>query len=159
MIFVFFFQAEDGIRDADVTGVQTCALPISSTTAQKTTLGGWDARAQGLGGWTLSVHHAYDPIGGVLYLGDGSKRSALTLGQSIVTVAGNGTAAFAGDSGPATRASLSAVAVLAAPDGSFYLSDQSNLRIRKVSPDGTILTDRKSTRLNSSHVRISYAVF
>src|SRR6266498_471527 len=26
--FLFFFQAEDGIRDADVTGVQTCALPI-----------------------------------------------------------------------------------------------------------------------------------
>src|SRR3989337_3890605 len=25
---VFFFQAEDGIRDAPVTGVQTCALPI-----------------------------------------------------------------------------------------------------------------------------------
>src|SRR3989442_15296688 len=25
---IFFFQAEDGIRDADVTGVQTCALPI-----------------------------------------------------------------------------------------------------------------------------------
>src|SRR5215813_7936643 len=28
MRFFFFFQAEDGIRDADVTGVQTCALPI-----------------------------------------------------------------------------------------------------------------------------------
>src|SRR3989442_6375094 len=28
MRFCFFFQAEDGIRDADVTGVQTCALPI-----------------------------------------------------------------------------------------------------------------------------------
>src|SRR5207247_5524561 len=27
--FVFFFQAEDGIRDPLVTGVQTCALPIS----------------------------------------------------------------------------------------------------------------------------------
>src|SRR6266542_4763159 len=26
---IFFFQAEDGIRDATVTGVQTCALPIS----------------------------------------------------------------------------------------------------------------------------------
>src|SRR3712207_7749987 len=26
--FVFFFQAEDGIRDIGVTGVQTCALPI-----------------------------------------------------------------------------------------------------------------------------------
>src|SRR5256885_3621625 len=28
-MFVFFFQAEDGIRDYKVTGVQTCALPIS----------------------------------------------------------------------------------------------------------------------------------
>src|SRR5690554_7371541 len=27
-LVIFFFQAEDGIRDADVTGVQTCALPI-----------------------------------------------------------------------------------------------------------------------------------
>src|SRR5690606_40911891 len=26
--FIFFFQAEDGIRDFHVTGVQTCALPI-----------------------------------------------------------------------------------------------------------------------------------
>src|SRR3989442_12777484 len=32
----FFFQAEDGIRDADVTGVQTCALPIWHP------LGGWE---------------------------------------------------------------------------------------------------------------------
>src|SRR2546421_2047743 len=28
-LFFFFFQAEDGIRDLIVTGVQTCALPIS----------------------------------------------------------------------------------------------------------------------------------
>src|SRR5690348_18371510 len=28
--FCFFFQAEDGIRDGRVTGVQTCALPIST---------------------------------------------------------------------------------------------------------------------------------
>src|SRR5699024_12056745 len=27
-VFFFFFQAEDGIRDRNVTGVQTCALPI-----------------------------------------------------------------------------------------------------------------------------------
>src|SRR5437667_7530660 len=32
--FFFFFQAEDGIRDRDVTGVQTCALPISAITAR-----------------------------------------------------------------------------------------------------------------------------
>src|SRR2546425_8406714 len=29
MVYFFFFQAEDGIRDKLVTGVQTCALPIS----------------------------------------------------------------------------------------------------------------------------------
>src|SRR3712207_4884391 len=29
MMYFFFFQAEDGIRDIGVTGVQTCALPIS----------------------------------------------------------------------------------------------------------------------------------
>src|SRR5256885_7809080 len=31
--FFFFFQAEDGIRDYKVTGVQTCALPISVSAA------------------------------------------------------------------------------------------------------------------------------
>src|SRR5206468_3389612 len=31
MLKLFFFQAEDGIRDLIVTGVQTCALPISFT--------------------------------------------------------------------------------------------------------------------------------
>src|SRR5207253_3852204 len=35
-IFVsFFFQAEDGIRDGHVTGVQTCALPISDAFAAR----------------------------------------------------------------------------------------------------------------------------
>src|SRR5436189_3051367 len=32
-MFSFFFQAEDGIRATSVTGVQTCALPISRTLA------------------------------------------------------------------------------------------------------------------------------
>src|SRR5438067_4821482 len=42
----FFFQAEDGIRDRNVTGVQTCALPISCLPSQPgvhPTLG-WDGR-------------------------------------------------------------------------------------------------------------------
>src|SRR5471032_3490155 len=33
--FFFFFQVEDGIRDRDVTGVQTCALPISSSVSER----------------------------------------------------------------------------------------------------------------------------
>src|SRR5947208_7413976 len=37
-VFIFFFQAEDGIRDDLVTGVQTCALPISSPCRRVQTL-------------------------------------------------------------------------------------------------------------------------
>src|SRR3712207_7215564 len=33
LVVFFFFQAEDGIRDIGVTGVQTCALPISPAAA------------------------------------------------------------------------------------------------------------------------------
>src|SRR5207245_5930386 len=45
----FFFQAEDGIRDATVTGVQTCALPISTqqpTIARMNFRGSRQARTQ-----------------------------------------------------------------------------------------------------------------
>src|SRR5207237_3997914 len=38
ILFCFFFQAEDGIRDSSVTGVQTCALPIY--TSPPRTVGG-----------------------------------------------------------------------------------------------------------------------
>src|SRR6267143_2866957 len=35
ILLFFFFQAEDGIRDGTVTGVQTCALPISFTDSSR----------------------------------------------------------------------------------------------------------------------------
>src|SRR6266850_7256704 len=42
VFFFFFFQAEDGIRDYKVTGVQTCALPISlGATLISKTESGW----------------------------------------------------------------------------------------------------------------------
>src|SRR5882762_6821602 len=37
LLSVFFFQAEDGILDSSVTGVQTCALPIASSSWAPTT--------------------------------------------------------------------------------------------------------------------------
>lgn len=37
-------------------------------------VGLWDSRGQGLGGWTLTPHHALDPVAGIVYLGDGSRR-------------------------------------------------------------------------------------
>src|SRR6266436_7705191 len=45
MFFVFFFQAEDGIRDVAVTGVQTCALPISAWTSGAGRQGAWQLTA------------------------------------------------------------------------------------------------------------------
>src|SRR3712207_7630271 len=66
MIYFFFFQAEDGIRDIGVTGVQTCALPIwpcaPDPTPQPTSptgRGGFSSRAakppllagEGVGRW------------------------------------------------------------------------------------------------------------
>src|SRR2546429_1603522 len=43
LAWFFFFQAEDGIRDVAVTGVQTCALPISALKDVSITLGGSQA--------------------------------------------------------------------------------------------------------------------
>src|SRR6266496_4807935 len=39
IFFFFFFQAEDGIRDLYVTGVQTCALPICKLSSSSLLLG------------------------------------------------------------------------------------------------------------------------
>src|SRR5689334_24481735 len=43
LFFFFFFQAEDGIRDGTVTGVQTCALPISVSLVVIALLIFWEA--------------------------------------------------------------------------------------------------------------------
>src|SRR6266487_4977639 len=43
----FFFQAEDGIRDGRVTGVQTCALPISHKWRDRRMVIGWRPMAVG----------------------------------------------------------------------------------------------------------------
>src|SRR2546430_16331458 len=48
-ICFFFFQAEDGIRDLTVTGVQTCALPIWGYAAREELDQAWIARAAARG--------------------------------------------------------------------------------------------------------------
>src|SRR2546430_5330108 len=67
----FFFQAEDGIRDLTVTGVQTCALPIYGATLVRIPVGG-------LGGVDqlvrdLPSHHRVRPDG-ALEVGDRAVR-------------------------------------------------------------------------------------
>src|SRR5215813_12666946 len=72
IVFFFFFQAEDGIRDADVTGVQTCALPIS---AEALLSGNWRAveRRQGFRIWVEA--------GGSAALVERHKRELVQLAQ------------------------------------------------------------------------------
>jgi sugar lactone lactonase YvrE len=68
----------------------------------------------------------------------------VTLSTGVITtVAGLGPAhaGFSGDNGPATEAKLHTPAGVAiGTDGSMYISDSGNERIRKVAPDGTITT-------------------
>src|SRR5438876_8379684 len=56
IFFFFFFQAEDGIRDGRVTGVQTCALPILqvpwvTTVADPQAMGGLATRTSYVAAW------------------------------------------------------------------------------------------------------------
>jgi YD repeat-containing protein len=86
---------------------------------------------------------------GSLYIADVSLYRIRRVGPDgiITTVAGNGqvcappTTAPCGDDGPATQASFSLLRGIAvAPDGSLYLADEGNHRIRRVGPDGIIIT-------------------
>src|SRR2546427_8106375 len=58
--FFFFFQAEDGIRDLTVTGVQTCALPISHR---------WRQRARHNGNHPFQSHLSHAPRPGQIFSG------------------------------------------------------------------------------------------
>ncbi|MBE7499854.1 MAG: hypothetical protein HS113_06005 [Verrucomicrobiales bacterium] len=104
--------------------------------------GRWDARIQGLGGWTLSDHHVYDAAGRVLYRGDGSRQTAgsALLPQVVRTVAGGGDLQDDEMEGRlATDARLDwPWDIAVGPDGSIYLVD--GYRVRHVRPDGTIHT-------------------
>src|SRR5256885_6719001 len=54
VLFFFFFQAEDGIRDYKVTGVQTCALPIYANSSATRFFPGL-TRARGIASASISA--------------------------------------------------------------------------------------------------------
>src|SRR5256885_2576456 len=110
--FFFFFQAEDGIRDYKVTGVQTCALPI------------WGGSFNG--SHCKLENHAWP---------DGHGAGAVDVRT------GPGQYAGAGPGACGHRA---------VPDAAVREPGAGAL---EHAGDG----DRKSTRLNSSHLVISYA--
>ena len=80
---------------------------------------------------------------GNLYIADRANHRVRKVNRKgiISTVAGNGTAGFSGDGGPATQASLKLPSgVVVDKQGNLYISDRSNNRIRKVNAKGIIQT-------------------
>jgi sugar lactone lactonase YvrE len=80
---------------------------------------------------------------GNLYIAEwpDSRLRRVTPDGIITTVAGNGTRGLSGDGGPATAAQLNLPwGVAVGANGNIYIADNQNLRIRKISPDGIIMT-------------------
>src|SRR6266581_563173 len=93
MVFFFFFQAEDGIRDGRVTGVQTCALPIFGRAGPEGIF--WKTRADDMAVKVVRELLRRNPqlppgrIGDVIFaataqVGD----QGLTLGRDVALLAG-----------------------------------------------------------------------
>jgi YD repeat-containing protein len=102
-----------------------------------------DARRVGLGGWNLSRHHVYDPVSGVLYLGNGRQRNVNAQGSLITTYAGNGSSVPTGDGVPATSvAVIWPVATDIDANGSLYVvaTGSPYQRIRRIDASGIITT-------------------
>ena len=103
--------------------------------------GSWDARGIGLGGWSLSAHHVYDPKGRTLYLGTSERRRVQRFDATLSLVAGGPTRGYSGDGGPAILAELDTpTGLVSAPDGSLYFAELDNHVVRRVDPSGIITT-------------------
>jgi RHS repeat-associated protein len=88
----------------------------------------WQARDQGIGGWTPDILHQYDPETETVLLGDGDRYTDKSNSSIAKTFAGNN-----GElKGP--------IGVAAGPDGSVYIADWDDSRVRQVRPDGTMTT-------------------
>ena len=86
---------------------------------------------------------AFDAAGNLYIADSGNNRiRKVAAGTGIITtVAGSGTAGFSGDGGQATAAKLKTpYSAFPASDGSLYIADKGNNRVRKVAPNGVIST-------------------
>jgi YD repeat-containing protein len=114
----------------------------------ETVLGGFDARAQGLGGWTLDVNHLYDARTHTVHLGSGGHINA---DPTITTAAGNGNAPSfprQGDGQEGPNAPLGEpYEAEVGPDGTVYFTEVTQTNsgnpvgaVRKIDPDGHVRT-------------------
>ncbi|HEY3493130.1 MAG TPA: hypothetical protein VGK73_00535, partial [Polyangiaceae bacterium] len=116
---------------------------ITLSTVSSHFISGVDAAgAFELGGFSLSEHHVYDPRRRKLVRGDGAEEDpGFVVSNVIGRVAGTGSAGPGSEGVPATTSALSSPAgVAVARDGTLYVSDTANRRVRRVRADGTIET-------------------
>ncbi len=108
-------------------------LTLGTTVERTFHVGRPGPRMENLGGWTIDIHHQYDPEERVLYTGDGRRRSATgsKLSRLVERIPEWPPAGF-----PATEVP-SALAV--GPDGSLYFATGSHADVRRRFPDGTVL--------------------
>jgi RHS repeat-associated protein len=135
-----FQQSWARLSGVPLTGIET-RQEITLWQRSRRQIGSWSIPPTDLGGWSLSPHHYYDEGGSYLFLGNGDRAHAGPSTQAIATVAGQLAGSSRGDGGPATAARLvSPQGIDIGPDGSIYIADVSDRRVRKVTPDGTIRT-------------------
>jgi RHS repeat-associated protein len=113
---------------------------------ERRNVGAWDIRGiDALGGWSLDVHHGYDPNEHSVHRGDGIVEQADLQPLVRTTVAGAGATNFPAANGGSARAAnidqLTDHAI--APDGTLYLlslqtGGPGSGGLRRVEPDGTI---------------------
>ncbi len=100
----------------------------------------------GLPGIATGVYSPYDVThgpNGTIYFTEvsGNRVRRLEADGTVTLLAGDGVAGFSGDGGPALQARLSGPRGIAvADDGTVYVADYTNQRIRRIAPDGTIST-------------------
>ena len=99
-----------------------------------------------IGQWTFANHHRYDPASKTLFMGTGEKlQDAASFNgvapRYVTTIAGTGEFGYNGDNIPAKQAQMDLPRFLTmGKDGSIYVCDAFNYRLRKVRPDGSIVT-------------------
>ena len=121
---------------APVTGDRT-RQQLTVSQQWERPIGVLGAGSDALGGWTLDVHHSYDPGARTLHLGTGRRLTSDAIRSEIHTVAGQSFGL--GDGTPATSTSLGLMrGVAIGADGSLYIAETGRDRVQRVTPDGEI---------------------